>query len=95
MHPMAIVLGAGLTQVTVSPSLAAGIFPINTVALPMAIGPPTCGLGGDGGGMGSCMGQLCMSPTLAAGMPPISTVGQPGPVMVPPCAVESPTLAAG
>jgi len=81
---MAIVLGTGLAQVTVSPTLAAGILPIMTVALPMAIGPPTCGFGGDGGGMGSCMGHVCISPTRAAGILPIKTVGHPGPVIVPP-----------
>jgi hypothetical protein len=43
--PKAIVSG-GPTQVHMSPTRAAGIKPIDTVTLPMMIGPPTCGTGG-------------------------------------------------
>ena len=55
----------------VSPILAAGLFPIITVAEPFAMvsGGPV---------------QVQLSPTTAAGMPPISTVAAPGPMMGPP-----------
>jgi hypothetical protein len=67
VDPIRIVSGAGLTQVHISPTTAAGIFPIKTVGTPgPIIGPPTCGFGP------SDIGQVCISPTLAAGVPIIS-----------------------
>jgi hypothetical protein len=57
----------GPTQTALSPSTAAGIFPINTVGAPgPMIGPPTCGIGGTPGC--TCM-QVCISVILAAGAP--------------------------
>lgn len=61
--PKAIESG-GPVQVAMSDTLAAGIFPIKTVAAPFTIGPPTCGTG-----PGFTIGQVCMSPIRAAGLP--------------------------
>ena len=55
----------------VSPCLAAGLFPINTVAEPLIIvsrGPT----------------QTAESPMMAAGKKEIRTVGDPGPIIGPP-----------
>jgi len=65
-------LGIGATHAgwfVMSPTLAAGIFPISTVIDPFMImpGPP-------GTQAGSIHGEV-MSVTRAAGVPPISTVG--------------------
>ena len=62
-EPLAIVSG-GPTQTAMSPTRAAGMKPIITVAAPFEIGPPTCGIGGV---PGVAIGQTCMSPILAAG----------------------------
>ena len=65
---------------------------IITLALPLVITPPTCGL------RAVHMGQTCGSPMQAAGMPaiftPATTPVVTGP-MVPPWAVRSPNRAAG
>jgi hypothetical protein len=61
--PLTIESG-GPTQTHMSPTTAAGIFAINTVATPgPEIGPPTCGMGGTAG---VCIGQVCISVNLAA-----------------------------
>src|SRR5690554_2797870 len=63
-EPLTIESG-GPTQVHMSPTLAAGIPPINTVGGPEGrMGPPTWGTGGVAG---DCIGQVCMSVTRAAG----------------------------
>jgi hypothetical protein len=56
---------------------AAGMFPINTVADPLAIvsGGPV---------------QVHISPIRAAGIPPMSTVGHPGGMMGPPTCGTTP-----
>ncbi len=61
-----------------SPTLRAGLPPINTVALPVGKGPTVgwCPVGGSA--------QTWRSAATAAGIPPIRTVGMPGPEMTPP-----------
>lgn len=64
-EPFTIVSG-GPTQTHMSPTTAAGIFPIKTFCtLGPTIGPPTCSIGE--GNAGICMGQACISVILAAG----------------------------
>jgi hypothetical protein len=54
----------GPAQAAISPTLAAGIPPINTVGDPAGkIGPPTCGI------IPVTIGHTCMSNILAAGAP--------------------------
>ena len=61
-----IIVSGGHTQTHMSPTTAAGIFPIKTFGtLGPTIGPPTCGIGE--GNAGVCMGQVCISVILAAG----------------------------
>jgi hypothetical protein len=86
-QPITIVVGtgtpvAGLTPLTVLVTRAAGLPPINTVGLPMIMGP-------------TAAAPETKSPITAAGCPPISTLGMPGPVIASPVAVISPILAAG
>ena len=66
----------GAPHAAVSPTRAAGIPPIITVALPVAIVEGGCTAGGGNE-------QVCGVPTVAAGMPEISTEGTPGPAMTP------------
>ncbi len=62
--PLTIESG-GPTHTRLSPSTAAGKFPMSTVGMPgPMIGPPTWGMGGT---PGVCIGQVCMSRTLDAG----------------------------
>lgn len=64
-EPFTIVSG-GPTQTHMSPTTAAGIFPISTFGtLGPTTGPPTWGIGE--GNAGVCMGQVCISVILAAG----------------------------
>src|SRR3954453_1592014 len=64
IEPMAMVSG-GPVHTHMSPTTAAGIFPISTVGTPgPVIGPPTCGIGGV---PGVCIGQTRMSPRRAGG----------------------------
>ena len=61
-----IMVSGGPTHTHMSPTTAAGSFPIKTVATPGPItGPPTCGIGE--GKAGVCIGQVCISVILAAG----------------------------
>lgn len=62
--PLTMISG-GPTQTKLSPTLAAGSFPINTVGSPgPTIGPPTCGIGGT---PGVCIGHWWKSVSRAAG----------------------------
>lgn len=86
-QPIATTVGtgtpvAGLTPLTLLVTRAAGLPPINTVGLPITIGP-------------TAAAPDTRSPITAAGCPPINTVGIPGPVIASPVAVISPTRAAG
>lgn len=57
-----MIVSGGPTQVHLSPAVAAGKLPINTVGTPGGkIGPPTCGTGP------VVAGQACISETRAAG----------------------------
>jgi hypothetical protein len=71
-----------------SPTLAAGLPPMNTVFDPGGAIVD----GGCGGGGGN--EQVWGVPTVAAGFPPMSTVGTPGGPITPGWPVGSPTRAA-
>src|SRR5438128_3763720 len=86
--PVAIVAEAPCS-VLASPTRAAGLPPMKTVADAVTIGPPTCGT------VPLISGQVVWSPSTAAVWPPIRTLETPGPTIVPPWFVRSPTRAAG
>ena len=64
-------------QAVISPMRAAGLPPITTDLLPVAIG-----FGGCGPAVGG-KAQICVSPTATAGRQLIMTLDTPGPAMTP------------
>src|SRR6266581_4489506 len=71
--PGGVLLAHGMT---VSPTRAAGLPPMSTVALPIMIFPSLVGgtAGAVPGGVGRCGGTFCRPlPSTAAGLPPIIT----------------------